>query len=178
METLPASSHCPTNACGPPATKGLNRRRTSRTGARRIGRLISSPSLPCEAEGAARLTIMTEVCPRPSHDARLHIQYRGCARHARSTSGEVSPYVFAAYTEQLREHYRRGPYPQTAKIVGAEFDPELLYRWLHTKIRKWADVMGRERASHHSFRKTGLQTVKRGDNRNEEVAKDGESPSP
>lgn len=83
-----------------------------------------------------------------------------------------SPYVFAAYTEQLREHYRRGPYPETAKIVGPEFDPELLYRWFHTKIRKWADATGRERASHHSFRKTALQTARRGDNRNEQVAKD------
>ncbi len=83
-----------------------------------------------------------------------------------------SPYVFAAYTDQLRDHYRRGAYPLTAKIVGPEFDPELLYRWFHNKIRKWADVTGRERASHHSFRKTALQTARRGDDRNGQVAQD------
>ena len=83
-----------------------------------------------------------------------------------------SPYVFAAYTDQLRDNYQRGPYPETAKIVGPEFDPELLYRWFHTKIRKWADVTGRERASHHSFRKTALQTARRGDDRNSQVAQD------
>lgn len=48
----------------------------------------------------------------------------------------------------------------------------LLYRWFHTKIRKWADVTGRERASHHSFRKTALQTARRGDDRNGQVAQD------
>jgi hypothetical protein len=83
-----------------------------------------------------------------------------------------SPYVFAAYTDQLREHYRRSLHPLTAKIVGADFDPELLYRWFHTKIRKWADVTGRERASHHSFRKTALQAARRGDDRNGQIAQD------
>lgn len=83
-----------------------------------------------------------------------------------------SPYVFAAYTDQLREHYRRGPHPLTAKIVGPDFDPELLYRWFHVKIRKWAETTGRERASHHSFRKTALQTARRGDDRNGQVAQD------
>jgi integrase len=83
-----------------------------------------------------------------------------------------SPYVFAAYTEQLREHYQGTPHPLMAKIVGPDFDPELLYRWFHTKIRKWADVTGRERASHHSFRKTALQTARCGDDRNEQVAQD------
>ncbi len=82
------------------------------------------------------------------------------------------PYVFAAYTDQLREHYRRTPHPLTAKIVGSEFDPELLYRWFHAKIRKWAEVTGRERASHHAFRKTALQTASRGDDRNVQVAQD------
>lgn len=83
-----------------------------------------------------------------------------------------SPYVFAAYTAQLREHYQRTRYPLTAKIVGSAFDPELLYRWFHTKMRKWAEVTGRERASHHAFRKTALQIAKRGDDRNGQVAKD------
>ena len=83
-----------------------------------------------------------------------------------------SPYVFASYTEQLREHYQQSARPQTAKKVGLEFDPELLYGWFHTKIKKWAEVTGRERASHHSFRKTALQTARRGDDRNGQVAQD------
>jgi hypothetical protein len=83
-----------------------------------------------------------------------------------------SPYVFAAYTAQLREHYRQSAHPKTVKIVGSGFDPELLYRWFHTKIRKWADATGRERASHHAFRKTALQMARRGDDRNGQVAQD------
>ena len=83
-----------------------------------------------------------------------------------------SPYVFAAYNEQLKRHYRQCPNPHTAKTIGPRFDPELLYRWFHIKMRKWAEETGRERASHHAFRKTALQTARRGDDRNENVARD------
>ena len=39
-------------------------------------------------------------------------------------------------------------------------------------MRKWAEITGRERASHHSFRKTALQMVRRGDDRNGQLAQD------
>lgn len=83
-----------------------------------------------------------------------------------------SPYVFAAYTEQLRRFYERSKRPTLAHLVGAEFSPECLGDWFHERIVGWSKALPKGRASMHVFRKTSLQYARTGLDVNRQVAKD------
>lgn len=47
----------------------------------------------------------------------------GLFRELEAVRVEGNPYVFAAYTQQLRRFYERSTRPGTAKLVKDEFDP-------------------------------------------------------
>ncbi len=81
-----------------------------------------------------------------------------------------SPYVFAAYTEQLRQFYATNPSP--LRRVRGTFTPENFGQWFYDQVVKWAEADGKAHAYTHTFRKTGLQYARRGEDVNREVAKD------
>jgi hypothetical protein len=82
-----------------------------------------------------------------------------------------SPYVFAAFTKQLRHHYK-GKNPGVESSVRQDYAPTAIGWWFHTKLAAWAGKNGRKHATHHAFRKTALQFARRGEDRNEAVAHD------
>jgi GNAT superfamily N-acetyltransferase len=65
-----------------------------------------------------------------------------------------SPFVFAAYTEQIRRLHADNP--GCLKKVRDEFTPKNFGRWLYERIKDWAATHGGD-AYLHVFRKTGLQ---------------------
>ena len=86
-------------------------------------------------------------------------------------SKTTSPYVFGAFTDQLRKHYMRIQ-PGQEKSVNTEFSGQALGWWFNQKLKSWAIKNKREHASHHSFRKTALQFAHVGEDRSEAVAQD------
>ena len=132
--------------------------------------LFAKISLWMWAEGPKRPVYAGKTCALWGMSITLTLSVSGASGNGRESLTALyqdllkvrtdSPYVFAAYNEQLKRHYRQCPNPHTAKTIGPRFDPELLYRWFHIKMRKWAEETGRERASHHAFRKTALQTAR------------------
>lgn len=82
-----------------------------------------------------------------------------------------SPYVFAAFVEQLQQHYK-GSNPGVENSVNRHYRPSTICWWFHTKLSSWARESGRKHATHHAFRKTALQFARRGEDRNEAVAQD------
>lgn len=83
-----------------------------------------------------------------------------------------SPFVFAAYNEQLRAFYERtGRRPQ-AHHVGSEFKPVNFGDWFHERIVEWSKTLARGRATTHVFRKTSLQYARCGEDLNRLIAAD------
>jgi hypothetical protein len=78
-----------------------------------------------------------------------------------------SPFVFAAYTEQLRRLHADNP--GCLKKVRDEFTPQNFGRWLYERIKDWAATHARGGAYLHVFRKTGLQFAHDGEE--EEVSR-------
>ncbi|QDU26775.1 Phage integrase family protein [Anatilimnocola aggregata] len=83
-----------------------------------------------------------------------------------------SPFVFAAYSKQLRSHYLHAGQNGIAAQVNAEYSPEAFVRWFQDRIKQWAIATGRKEVTVHVFRKTSLQNAKRGEDVNRLVAKD------
>lgn len=89
-----------------------------------------------------------------------------------------SPYVFAAYSEQLRQFYERTGQPENARMVKAEFGPENVANWFYKRIKAWSKNLPKGTATPHIFRKTTLQYARRGEDINQQVAWDAQvSPS-
>jgi len=83
-----------------------------------------------------------------------------------------SPYMFAAYNQQLVDFYLATDRSRFARKVNAEFKPQAFGNWFQERIPMWAKATGREHATPHSFRKTALQYARAGEDVNERVAKD------
>jgi integrase len=68
-----------------------------------------------------------------------------------------SPFVFAAYNEQLRRFHERSDRPHNAHKVSAEFKPVCLGDWLYDRLAEWSATSPKGHAHPHIFRKTALQ---------------------
>lgn len=81
-----------------------------------------------------------------------------------------SPYVFAAYNEQLR-HFRT----HKANLITAltkDFSPDKFGDWFYNRVSKWSKESAKGHAYVHVFRKTTLQHARRGEDINRQVAAD------
>jgi integrase len=83
-----------------------------------------------------------------------------------------SPFVFAAYNRQLKDHYRQSTRPGTTKAVDDDFQPEAIGSWFYNRIVDWSANQPRGKAYIHVFRKTSLQYARRGEDANHQLAKD------
>jgi integrase len=83
-----------------------------------------------------------------------------------------SPYVFAAYNEQLRRFHEKSPRPDNARRVGSEYKPQCLGDWFADRIDDWSATLASGHAHTHIFRKTSLQYVRAGEDINRRVASD------
>lgn len=83
-----------------------------------------------------------------------------------------SPFVFAAYTDQLRRFHQRSKRPFNARRVAAEFKPVCLADWLSNRLADWSATLPNGHAYPHVFRKTGLQYARSGEDVNRLVATD------
>jgi len=97
--------------------------------------------------------------PKRLHDELLQIKMK-------------SPFVFAAYGEQLRRQHESGPRPWLAEKVRTDFDPVNLAEWFYNRIVEWSDQFVEEHGCVHTFRKTMLQHARRGEDVNRQVAAD------
>jgi len=68
-----------------------------------------------------------------------------------------SPFVFAAYTEQLRRFHEESERPHNARKVGVDFKPLCLGDWLYDRLAEWSATSPKGHAHPHIFRKTALQ---------------------
>jgi hypothetical protein len=91
---------------------------------------------------------------------------KGC-RHILETP---SPFVFAAYTDQLRLLYSRRQ--NFYNRIDAEFDPKRFGRWFYKRVVEWSRNAGKGRAFVHIFRKTTLQHARRGEDIARQIASD------
>jgi integrase len=83
-----------------------------------------------------------------------------------------SPYVFAAYNEQVRRFYQAKGQPRLAMNVGPEFKPENLSLWFYRRISRWSKTLPKGAAYVHIFRKTSMQHARRGEDIIQRVAQD------
>jgi integrase len=80
-----------------------------------------------------------------------------------------SPFVFAAYTEQIRRLHASNE--GCLRKIRADFTPRNFGRWVYERVKDWAAAHGKE-AYLHVFRKTALQHARRGEDVNLRVAED------
>ena len=83
-----------------------------------------------------------------------------------------SPYVFAAFSVQLRDHHATGRNPWLVSTVQKEFTPENLGEWFYRRINKWSKSLPKGAAYIHVFRKTTLQYAVSGEAALSQVAAD------
>jgi integrase len=83
-----------------------------------------------------------------------------------------SPFLFAAYSGQIRRFFEQSPTPGPAKNVEAEFKPENLGNWFYKKIVGWSKSLPKGHATTHIFRKMSLQYARLGEELNRQVAQD------
>jgi hypothetical protein len=83
-----------------------------------------------------------------------------------------SPYVFAAYSQQMRHFYESSRFPWQARVVCEEFRPVNLGDWFHERIVQWSKSLPRGHATAHVFRKSSLQYARTGEDVNRQVADD------
>ncbi len=83
-----------------------------------------------------------------------------------------SPYVFGAYSHQLRAFYEDSKRRTIACKVGREFNPRAFADWFQARIPNWATATGNAHATPHVFRKTSLQHARVGEDINQRVAMD------
>ena len=80
-----------------------------------------------------------------------------------------SPYVFAAYSGQLRAFHAG---TNVAASVAEQYKPEAFANWFQDRIGGWVEETGSIHASPHVFRKTALQFARDGEYINHAVAAD------
>jgi integrase len=68
-----------------------------------------------------------------------------------------SPYVFAAYNDQLRRFHDDNLRPDWAAKVADEFNPRCIADWFYDRLADWSSNQPNGHAHPHVFRKTGLQ---------------------
>jgi hypothetical protein len=83
-----------------------------------------------------------------------------------------SPYVFAAFTDQLREHHESSQQYWQAHTVHPEFNPKNLGEWFYRRIHNLSKTLPNGAAYIHVFRKTSLQYARSGEDLNRLVAAD------
>jgi hypothetical protein len=83
-----------------------------------------------------------------------------------------SPFVFAAYTAQLRRFHEDSGRPSAAKAVNGTFNPVCLGDWVHQRMVHWSQTLPKGRAYMHIFRKSSLQYARRGEDASRRVAED------
>ena len=83
-----------------------------------------------------------------------------------------SPFVFAAYTQQVQTHHRESKRPWIAEKVAPEFAPDNLGDWFYERVRDWSEAFPEGTAYLHMFRKTSLQYARAGEDANKRVAAD------
>lgn len=83
-----------------------------------------------------------------------------------------SPYVFAAYPDQLRLFYEETGQQDKARKVRRDFDPKNVANWLYKKLKAWSRSAPKGHFTLHHFRKTALQFARRGEDLNQRVAAD------
>ncbi len=83
-----------------------------------------------------------------------------------------SPFVFAAYPEQLRRHHEHSRRPKNAERIRSDFAPCNFGDWFYHGIVKWSEGQPDGSACVHVFRKTGLQSAVDGEAENRQVAED------
>jgi integrase len=81
-----------------------------------------------------------------------------------------NPFVFAAYTEQLRKRHAENV--GCLKKIREDFTARNFGRWVYERVKEWAEKCGKGRAFLHVFRKTVLQHARRGEDINRQVAED------
>jgi len=89
-----------------------------------------------------------------------------------TTTRTDSPFVFAAYTDQLRRFHKTSKRPGNANRVRTVFKPACLADWLSDRLGDWSATLAKGHAYPHVFRKTGLQYARSGEDANRQVAKD------
>ena len=82
----------------------------------------------------------------------------------------VSPFVFAAYTQQLRAF--RSNHTNWMNGVSKQFNPKNLGAWFYKRVCEWSKASLKGRAYVHVFRKTTLQHARQGEDINRQVAAD------
>lgn len=80
-----------------------------------------------------------------------------------------SPYVFAAWNDQLRAHHAR---PGSAARIGKEYRPYNFGDWFHARVVEWSADLPKGHATPHVFRKTSLQYARSGEDLNRLIAND------
>lgn len=83
-----------------------------------------------------------------------------------------SPFVFAAYNDQLRGFHEQSSRPDNARRVGETFKPICLADWLSDRLDDWSAFLPNGHAYPHVFRKTSLQYARSGEDINRQVAND------
>jgi hypothetical protein len=83
-----------------------------------------------------------------------------------------SPFVFAAYTEQLRRFHEQNKRHREAGMVGSEFRPANLANWFHNRLKEWSGTLPKGKVTMHIFRKTSMQYARVGEDINQRVAAD------
>jgi integrase len=81
-----------------------------------------------------------------------------------------SPYVFAAYTEQLRQFHAASNRSERAQMVAEEFSPRCLGDWFYDRLAEWSAGSPKGHAHPHVFRKTSLQLSWDGDQKRQALA--------
>jgi len=81
-----------------------------------------------------------------------------------------SPFVFAAYTEQLRHFHAH--HPNLINSLGAEFSPTRFGNWFYHRVKEWAGSNRKSSVFVHVFRKTTLQHARRGEDITRQIAND------
>lgn len=83
-----------------------------------------------------------------------------------------SPYVFAAYNEQLRIFHRESSRSERAAMVGKEFKPTCLGDWFYDRLAEWSASSSNGHAHPHVYRKTSLQLCWDGEDRKAQTIRD------
>jgi hypothetical protein len=81
-----------------------------------------------------------------------------------------SPFVFAAYNEQLRQFHSRNT--AWLRSIRADYNPGSFGSWFYRRVKDWSESNAKGAAFVHVFRKTTLQHSRHGEDINRQVASD------